>query len=198
MDGCFLIMNSIPKNDIACQQDEHQMNKLITSGKFPGFSILMMLIFKESKRTVPNGYTLIELIVVIAIIAALSSLAVLSYSSYVGRARITKCRADIYTLEKDIKSYELWNDELPDSLGDIGHGDLKDPWHNPYQYLNFANFIGVGKMRKDRFVVPLNTDYDLYSMGSDGKSKPPLTAKASHDDIIRANNGEYVGIAWAY
>ena len=63
-----------------------------------------MLTFKGKKRTVPNGYTLIELIMVIAIIAALSSLAVVSYTAYVGRARITKSRADIYTLEKDIKS----------------------------------------------------------------------------------------------
>jgi general secretion pathway protein G len=176
------------------------MNKLIPSDELSGFSLGIMLSFKKRKRTVPKGYTLLELVVVIATIAALSSLAVLSYSAYVGRARITTTKADIYTLEKDIKSYEISNGELPDNLGAIGHDELKDPWANPYQYLNFANIKGKGKgkMRKDRFTVPLNTDYDLYSMGRDGQSKPPLTAKASHDDIIRANDGEYVGIAWAY
>jgi general secretion pathway protein G len=54
------------------------------------------------------------------------------------------------------------------------------------------------KLRKDRFLVPLNTDFDLYSMGQDEDSKAPLTAEASHDDIIRANNGGFVGLAHKY
>ncbi len=53
-------------------------------------------------------------------------------------------------------------------------------------------------MRKDRFLVPINTDFDLYSMGRDGKSTPPLTAAASRDDIIRANGGAYIGPAKGY
>jgi general secretion pathway protein G len=55
-----------------------------------------------------------------------------------------------------------------------------------------------GKWRKDRFLVPLNSDYDLYSMGKDGCTVAPITAKASHDDILRANNGSYVGLASKY
>ena len=46
-----------------------------------------------------------------------------------------------------------------------------------------------------RFLVPLNSDYDLYSMGKDGVSSPPITAKPSQDDVIRASNGSYVGLA---
>lgn len=57
---------------------------------------------------------------------------------------------------------------------------------------------GNGKVRKDHNLVPLNTDYDLYSMGEDGASVSPLTAKASRDDIVRANNGRYVGLASDY
>ena len=53
-------------------------------------------------------------------------------------------------------------------------------------------------MRKDRSLVPLNSTYDLYSMGKDGQSQPPLTAKASRDDIIRANDGSFYGIAEDY
>ncbi len=49
--------------------------------------------------------------------------------------------------------------------------------------------------RKDRFLVPINCDFDLYSVGPDGESKIPLTAKQSHDDIIRAGDGAYVGVA---
>ena len=54
---------------------------------------------------------------------------------------------------------------------------------------------GNGQARKDRFLVPLNSDYDLYSMGADGKSSSPINAKNSLDDIIRASNGSYVGLA---
>jgi general secretion pathway protein G len=46
--------------------------------------------------------------------------------------------------------------------------------------------------------VVRNTDYDLYSSGPDGASVGPLTAKASRDDILRANNGRFVGPASAY
>jgi general secretion pathway protein G len=73
-----------------------------------------------------------------------------------------------------------------------------DPWGHPYQYLSFSGLKGKGEMRKDKNLVPINSDYDLYSMGPDGESQTPLTAKASRDDIIRANNGGYVGIAENY
>lgn len=75
---------------------------------------------------------------------------------------------------------------------------LRDPWGNPYRYTNIANTKSKGKLRKDKSLVPLNTDYDLYSMGADGASQPPLTAKASRDDIVRANNGDFVGLATDY
>ena len=84
---------------------------------------------------------------------------------------------------------------LPNSLAQIGYGSLMDPWGNPYQYLNHSTHRGLGQDRKDRFLVPLNSDYDLYSMGKDGQSSPPITAKNSLDDTIRASDGAYVGLA---
>lgn len=51
----------------------------------------------------------------------------------------------------------------------------------------------TGRVRKDHFMVPINTDYDLYSMGPDGMSASPLTANTSRDDIIRASDGAFVG-----
>jgi general secretion pathway protein G len=53
----------------------------------------------------------------------------------------------------------------------------------------------TGQARKDRFLVPINSDYDLYSMGPDGMSASPLTAKISQDDIIRASDGLFIGRA---
>ena len=58
--------------------------------------------------------------------------------------------------------------------------------------------MGVGEVRKDRNLVPINTDYDLYSAGPDGNSVPPLTAAASRDDIVRANDGRFIGKAEEY
>lgn len=60
---------------------------------------------------------------------------------------------------------------------------------------NGSGNASKGKPRKDRFLHPINSDYDLYSMGKDGESVEPLTAKKSHDDVIRANDGSFVGLA---
>ncbi|NOS79612.1 MAG: prepilin-type cleavage/methylation domain-containing protein, partial [Nitrospira sp.] len=54
---------------------------------------------------------------------------------------------------------------------------------------------GVGGARKDRFLVPINSDFDIYSMGRDGQTVAPLTAPKSHDDIIRASDGGFYGLA---
>jgi general secretion pathway protein G len=144
------------------------------------------------------GFTLVELLMVVAILTTLAVMAIASIVQSIQSARIAKAIADIDALEADIMLYEITNRRLPNTLADVGRGDLLDPWHNPYQYLNFANTKGKGNMRKDRFLVPINTFYDLYSMGRDGKSVSPITAKASQDDIIRANDGAYVGLASQY
>ena len=102
---------------------------------------------------------------------------------------------------KAIRGCGILDGIYPQSLADVDGEDFSqvlDPWGNPYQYLNIAQGGPGGKVRKDKFLVPLNTDFDLYSMGRDGESLAPLTAKASHDDIIRANNGGYVGLAVDY
>ncbi len=149
-----------------------------------------------------ESFTLIELLIVMAILGTLGSIGVSTYASRIEKARIVKAEAEIRLLEKEIAAYLADTGALPLSLEDIDRADLKDPWGNPYRYLNFDTLGpgggGEGKMRKDRFLVPLNSDYDLYSMGPDGKSMPPLTAKQSRDDIVRANNGAYVGPASLY
>ena len=150
------------------------------------------------KREIVEGFTILELLTVIAIVGALSAIAIPAYTNYIEKAKETRAIADILTLEKDIEAYEIINETLPDSLDDVGRGSFEDPWGNPYRYLNFTKTQGTGKMRKDRFMVPINTFYDLYSMGKDGKSSSPLTARSSYDDIIRANDGGYIGPAYSY
>ena len=55
-----------------------------------------------------------------------------------------------------------------------------------------------GKPRKDHFLVPVNSDFNLYSMGADGQTQTPFTAARARDDIVRANDGGYVGLASDY
>ncbi len=75
-----------------------------------------------------------------------------------------------------------------------------DPWGNPYRYLNIEALAnpGVGAVRKDHNLIPINGDYDLYSMGKDGRSVSPITGSPGQDDILRAGNGGYVGLAGDY
>jgi general secretion pathway protein G len=56
----------------------------------------------------------------------------------------------------------------------------------------------IALARKDRFLVPINSDYDLYSMGADGESRPQLHNAVSRDDVIRARDGAYVGLAESF
>jgi general secretion pathway protein G len=145
-----------------------------------------------------GGFTLIELLAVITVLGTLTSVAIPAYQGYIEKARIARAIAELRIIQMEIEASQLDKNELPDALDDIGRGNLLDPWKNHYQYLNFANVKGKGNMRKDRFQVPLNTDYDLYSMGKDGKTASPLTAENSHDDIIRANDGKFIGLASQY
>jgi len=132
---------------------------------------------------------------VLAIIITIASIAVPSLVSALYQAKVARSVGDITAIETDISAYESASGKLPDSLSQIGDDSYLDPWENPYQYLNHVSVKGNGKVRKDRFLVPLNSDYDLYSMGADGQSAAPITASGSKDDIIRASNGAYVGLA---
>jgi general secretion pathway protein G len=58
--------------------------------------------------------------------------------------------------------------------------------------------VPIGQARKDHSLVPINSDFDLFSAGPDGKSTGPLTARASRDDIVRGSDGAFVGRARDY
>ncbi len=151
-----------------------------------------------NNRSNQAGFTLIELLITVTIVAVLASIAIIGYRGYVETTRINIAINQITEMGIAISDYGLDNGGFPASLAQIGLANMLDPWGNPYQYLNIVASPGNGKVRKDHNLVPLNTDFDLYSMGPDGKSVSPLTAKASRDDIIRANNGSYVGPAAGY
>ncbi len=144
------------------------------------------------------GFTLIELLICLAIIATLSMIVIPNYLSYRNRAMITVAIQDLRKIQDALLFYYIDYGEYPDSLEEIGLDYMKDPWGNPYQYLRIDGANAKGKTRKDHSLVPVNSDFDLYSMGPDGKSQPPFTAKASRDDIVRAGDGGYFGQASDY
>ena len=147
-----------------------------------------------------SGFQLIEVLIALAVISVLAMVAIPSYSSYRDKADIATAAGDITTIVQAIERYYTEYNRYPDSLTDIHMDNLQDPWQHPYQYLklNGAGKMAIGNARKDKSLVPINTDYDLYSDGKDGGSIPPLTAKQSQDDIIRANNGKFIGLAADY
>lgn len=135
--------------------------------------------------------------IVIAIIGTLAGIAIPNFISYREKAVQISVIMELKTIEKELILYEIDSGTFPASLAQIGLGTLKDPWGNLYQYLPVQG-APRGRLRKDRFLVPVNTDFDLYSMGPDGKSAGPFTAKASRDDIVRANNGQFIGPVSSY
>lgn len=145
-----------------------------------------------------KGFSLVELIIVVAIIMTLVAMATPSFLQAIENAKMAKAIGDIHTLETDIEAYDVTYRKLPNTLTDVGRGDLLDPWGNAYVYTNYALPGTKTLIRKDRFLHPLNSEYDLFSPGQDGKWKAPITAAESHDDVIRANDGAYLGLASQY
>ena len=151
----------------------------------------------------PNGrcgFTLVELLIAIAIVAVLGVVGVPSYQHYRDRVAVAQAESDIVAIATLIDLYRTDNREFPDSLAEINMAGKLDPWNHPYQYLNLSPVApgNIGKVRRDKNLVPINSDFDLYSMGKDGASQAPLTAAASRDDVIRANDGRFVGLASDY
>lgn len=145
-----------------------------------------------------SGFTVIEILIAIAVLLTIAALAIPRFLEAIDRAKIARAVGDIRTIGNAVQGYQVINQQYPDSLDQVGYGANLDPWGQPYQYLNFANAKGKGAMRKDRFLVPINSNFDLYSMGKDGQSVPPLTAPVSQDDVIWANDGGFIGLASDY
>jgi len=122
-------------------------------------------------------FTLLELMIVIVILGILATFIIPRISKRPEDARVTKAKIEISNLEQALELYYLDNGRYPDTeqglkaliekptTGDIPPnwregGYLAkskmpvDPWGNPYVYVS----PGIH-----------NPDYDLYSLGKDGK-----------------------------
>jgi len=144
------------------------------------------------------GFSAIEILIVIAILGILVAIAVPAYDNYTDKKNNTQAKADIFEIQTAIEKFYVINNRYPESLSDIGKDDMKDPWHNTYYYVNVALAKNKGNVRKDKNLTPVNSDYDLYSAGKDLSTKLPFTAKDSRDDIVRCNNGGFIGLVEDY
>ena len=130
------------------------------------------------------------------VIAVLTTLAMGQFSKYIDRSKSEAAKAEIAIMSVEMERYRNRNDNaLPDSLADIGRGAFLDPWQRPYHYTKLQGVKGKGSARKDHKLNPINSDFDLFSAGKNGVYKPQISQKDSLDDIIRARDGSFIGLA---
>src|SRR5512136_1821885 len=140
------------------------------------------------------GFTIIELLSVMSIMGLLAALAIPRLQLVVKQAKVARAIGDIRSIQVELMSIEASGQALPVDLSAIGRAGTLDPWGRPYQYLVITSST-IGAARKDRFLVPVNSTFDLYSMGEDGSSVAAMTAGPSQDDIVRASDGGFIGLA---
>jgi general secretion pathway protein G len=150
---------------------------------------------RRSRRS--RGFTLVELAIVVAILGVLAAITLAQYLTYIERVRVARAIIDLKDISSHLDPIAFEGGKLPSALADIGFGTRKDPWGRLYEYLPIDG-SPAWKVRKDQFLVPLNSDYDLYSKGKDGRTQPQITNRLSLDDVIRGNDGGFLGLAAKY
>ena len=157
-----------------------------------------------------KGFTFLQLLVAMVIVGILAVIALPNYGGDINcdagpggkpgpvmRAKQSQMISGILTLQSWAFQYETRYNKYPESLADLGPEAeaMRDPWDNPYQFVAIRTMDGVGKARKDHNMKPINMDYDIYSMGPDGKTATPITSTPGEDDFIIAYDGGYLGFA---
>lgn len=155
-----------------------------------------------------SGITFIELLVTLIIASILGTIGVWAFGSSAPdcsnpdvkqnplmRAKIAQVSGDLGEIHVALSRFELSHGRYPATLAEAGVGDVLDPWGNPYRYLVVFGRKDVGPVRKDHNLKPVNSGYDIYSMGPDGVTASPFTSTLGKDDIVMANDGDYFGLA---
>lgn len=142
------------------------------------------------------GFTIIELVTVLVVLGLIVATAVPRLQMVVEQARVARAIGDIRAIQADVQAYEAGTGTLPLTLADIQRDQVRDPWGRLYVYTNFSLSPGPipPAARRDRFLVPINSSFDLFSVGKDGSSAPALTAAQSADDVVRGNDGGFIGL----
>lgn len=128
----------------------------------------------KRNASIQAGFTLIEIMVVVVILGVLAAIVVPQVMNRPDQARLTRVHADLRVIEGALNTYRLDNFHYPsteqglDALVNRPNGQPeprnwatggylprlpRDPWGNPYQYLN----PGV------------RGEIDIWSFGADGQ-----------------------------
>lgn len=146
-----------------------------------------------------GGYSLLELMIAVGLVGILSAIAVPSYQRYMERAKVSEAVQEMGEIQLRIERFRTRNMRLPTTLAEGTSGlaatMLTDPWGRSYVYYNYAAGTSPDPTRRDKNLKPLNTDYDLYSVGKDGQTEKQLNNAASLDDVVRALDGSFLGYA---
>lgn len=146
-----------------------------------------------------SGFNILELTATIALLGVISAMAIPAFNGYAERARTNRAIGAISRVSIELYRWRtnVGNGAFPASLEEAGIGIGSDPWGNTYVYTRVQGAL-LADLRKNKNLIPVNTDFDLYSSGPDGSSAPPFNAGPSQDDIVRANDGAFIGLAEDY
>lgn len=120
-----------------------------------------------------GGFTLIEVMVVVVILGILASVVVPRIMDNPDKARITKAKQDIRSLESALNLYRLDNFKYPTT--DQGLEALVSPPSDVQESGNYKSGGYIRKLPKDPwgqeylYLSPgEHTEVDIYSLGADG------------------------------
>jgi general secretion pathway protein G len=142
-----------------------------------------------------GGFSIIELMAAIAVLGTLAAFAIPAFNGYTERARTNAAIGEIGRVAVELHRWRTNNNgAFPDTLAAAGITMDLDPWGNAYVYEDVAT-AGILRTHSG---APVNTDFDLYSRGSDADSATSLTDARSLDDVVIARDGAFVGKAEYY
>ena len=147
-------------------------------------------------RARSGGFTLVEVTIAGAILGVLAALTMTNYQIYIERVRVARAIVELKGISLHLDTIVNDGGTLPGSLA-VALLAQNDPWARPYEYRPIAG-APPAAVRKDQFLVPLNSDYDLFSKGANGVSRAAITHPDSLDDVMRGANGAFLGLARNY
>ena len=146
-----------------------------------------------------GGFTGLGFLLIFAALCLLTLMGVPFYNHAHAQAERLSAIQDLEMICAKIAAFRHEHDEYPQSLTQIGLDYMRDPWGAPYVYAPRKGLTEQSQtqeaIRVDHNRVPINSDFDLYSNGANGRSTAQLKHRLSADDIVRGRNGAFLDLA---